>query len=138
MTFLSFLCVTITRSYNQLVTSVFRKATFSGVFTNFKGFLPAACKFRLVYTLRYCAFSICASYEKNHEEIVLMKDIFKKNEYSQFFIDKYINKSVIHTVDKKQVLLVLPFLSPLPFKIRSRLQKWFKNYSRYCLLKVVY
>ena len=46
-------------------------------------------------------------------------------------------KSVIHTVDKKQVLLVLP-LSPLPFKIRPRLQKYFKNYSRYCLLKVVY
>ena len=91
MTFLSFLCVTITRSYNQLVTSVFRKATFSGVFTNFKGLLPAACKFRLVYTLRYCAFSICSSYEKNQEEIVLMKDIFKKNEYSQFFIDKCIN-----------------------------------------------
>ena len=68
MTFLSVLCVTITRSYNQLVTSVFRRATFSGVFTNFKGLLPAACKFRLVYTLRYCAFSI----------VLRMKKIMKK------------------------------------------------------------
>ena len=36
-----FLDVKITRSNNQLVTSVFRKATFSGAFTNIKRFMPA-------------------------------------------------------------------------------------------------
>ena len=37
-----------------------------------------------------------------------------------------------------QVLLVLPFLGPLSFEIRSCLQKCSKNYIPYCLLKVVY
>ena len=83
--FFSFLDVKITRRNNQLVTSVFRKATFSGVFTNFKSFMPVAYKFGLVYTLLHRSFSICSSYEKFHEEIVLLKDIFKKNEYPQFF-----------------------------------------------------
>ena len=46
----SFLDVKITCSNNQLVTSVFRKATFSCVFTNFKSFLPAEYKFGLVCT----------------------------------------------------------------------------------------
>ena len=46
----SFLDVKITRTKNQLVASVFRKAAFSGVFTNFKGFMPVAYKFGLVYT----------------------------------------------------------------------------------------
>ena len=85
MTF-SFLEVKITHSNNQLVTSVFHKATFSGVFTNFKSFIPVAYKFV------HCSFSICSSYEKFHEEIMLLKDIFKKNEYLQFFIDKCIEK----------------------------------------------
>ena len=46
----SFLDVKIARRNNQLVTSVFHKATFSGVFTNFKIFMPVAYKFGLVYT----------------------------------------------------------------------------------------
>ena len=85
-----FLDVKTTRRNNQLVTSVFRKATFNGVFTNFKSFMPVAYKYGLVYTLLHRSFSICSSYEKFHEEIKLLKDIFKKNEYPQLFIDKCI------------------------------------------------
>ena len=123
----SFLDVKITRRNNQLVTSVFRKATCGGVFTNFKSFMPVAYKFGLVYTLLHRSFSICSSYEKFHEEIVLLKDIFKENEYLQFFIDKCIKN-----------ISVLPFLGSLSFEIRSCLQKCFKNYIPYCSLKVVY
>ena len=65
----------------------------------------------------------------------------------QFFIDncikKYLSnvfvpKRIVHTVDKKQVLLVLPFLRPLSFEFRSHLQRYFKNYMPYRSLKVVY
>ena len=70
--YFSFLDVKITHN-NQLVTSIFRKATFRGVYTNFKIFLPVAYKFGLVYTLHHRSFSICSSYEKIHEEIVLLK-----------------------------------------------------------------
>ena len=106
----SFLVVKITRRNNWLVTSVFCKATFGGVFTNFKSFMPVAYKFGLVYTLLHCSFSICSLYEKYHEEIVLLKDIFKKNEYPQLFIDKcikkylsklFVPKRIVHTVHKK-------------------------------------
>ena len=109
--------------------------------------MPVAYKFGLVYTLIHPSYSICHSYENFHEEIVLLEDIFKKNEYPQFFIDKctknylkklFVSKRISHTVDRKQALLVLPFLSPLSFEITSRLQKCFKNYIPYCSLKVVY
>ena len=105
-----FLDVKITCRNNQLVTSVFCKATFSGVFSNFKSCMPVAYKFGLVYTLLHCSFSICSSYEKINEEIVLLKDNFKKNEYPQFFIDQcikkylsklFVPKRIVQTVDKK-------------------------------------
>ena len=73
----SFLNAKITRRNNQLVTSVFRKATFNGVFTNFKSFMPVVYKFGLVYTLLHRSFSISSSFEKFHEEIVLLKDILE-------------------------------------------------------------
>ena len=47
-------------------------------------------------------------------------------------------KRIVHIVHKKQVRLVLPFLDPLSFEIRSRLQKCFKNCITYCSLKVAY
>ena len=50
----------------------------------------------------------------------------------------FVPKRIVHTVDKKQILLVLPFLGPLSFEIRSCLQKWFKNYIPYCSLKIAY
>ena len=52
--------------------------------------MPVAYKFGLLYTLLHRLFSICSSYGKFHEEIVLLTDIFKMNEYPQFFIDKCI------------------------------------------------
>ena len=39
---------------------------------------------------------------------------------------------------KRQVLLDLPFLGPLSFEVRSRLQKCLAKYISYCLLKVIY
>ena len=85
--------------------SVFCKASFSGVFTNFKSFMPVAYKFGLVCTLLHRSFSICSSYEKFHEEIVLLKDIFKKNEYLQFFIDKCIKKYLSKLFVPKRIVL---------------------------------
>ena len=114
----SFLDVKTTRRNNQLVTSVFCKATFSGVFTNFKSFLPIAYKCGLVYTLLHRSFSTCSSYRKSHEEIMLLKEIFKKNKYPQLFIDKcikkclsklFVPKRIVPTVHKKQVQSILPF-----------------------------
>ena len=50
----------------------------------------------------------------------------------------FVPKRIIHTVRKIKIRLVLPFLGPLSFAIRSCLQKCFENYILYCSLKVVY
>ena len=51
-----FLDVKIKRNNNQLIVSVFRKATFSGVFTNFQSFMSVTYKFGLVHTLLHRSF----------------------------------------------------------------------------------
>ena len=82
----SFLDVKICRENNKLTTSVYRKPTFSGVFTNSKSFIPTVYKFGLVYILlhRYC--NITSSYEKFHNEINALKQILNLNGKILFLI----------------------------------------------------
>ena len=54
----SFLDVKICRENNKFTTSVFRKPTFSGVFTNFDSFIPISYKHGLVKTLIFRCFKI--------------------------------------------------------------------------------
>ena len=84
----SFLDVKISRENNKLTTSVYGKSTFSGVFTNFKSFIPSFQKFGLVYTLLYCYSNITFAYEKFHNEINSLKQIFKLNGYPIQSVDR--------------------------------------------------
>ena len=56
----SFLDVKSTRGSNGFSTSVFRKATFSGVFTNFDSFIFEPYKTDLIFTLLFRCFTICS------------------------------------------------------------------------------
>ena len=96
------------------ITLVYRKCTFSGVFTNFKSFIPMTYKTGLLETMLFHCFSICYSYKKFHEEIVKLKEIFERNSYPEKFIEL--------TVAKKELILVLPYLGQQSFEIRNSIQ----------------
>ena len=80
---LSFLDVEITREQGKFTTTVFRKPTFSGVYSNFESFLPSVYKFSMVYTLVYRCFRICS----NFSERDILKEWLPEN-----FIDKCFKK----------------------------------------------
>ena len=79
-----FLDLKICRENNKFTTSVYE------VFTNFKSFIPTVYKFGLVYTLLHRCFNIISYYEKFHNEINALKQIFKTNGYPFQFIDRCI------------------------------------------------
>ena len=80
---LSFLDITITCENNKFVTSVYRKPTFSGVFTNFESFIPEMHKCELIETLLHRSFRLCSSYKNFHREIKTLKSIFRHKNYPQ-------------------------------------------------------
>ena len=65
----SFLDVKITRENNGFSTSVFRKATFSGVFTNFDSFIFESYKTNLIFTVLFCCFIICSDMQSFHLKV---------------------------------------------------------------------
>ena len=127
--------------------TVYRKPTFSGVFANFKSFIPTFQKFGLVYTLLHRCFNITCSYEKFHNEINALKQFFKLNGYpipsidiciKQFLQKLYVTKAIPDTVNKRQPLIVLLFLGAQSFSIRKRLQSCIRNHLPDCSLRIAF
>ena len=96
----SFLDVKITWQNKRFVTSIFRKATFSGALTNYDRFIFDTYKIGLVHTLLFKFFKICSSTENFHIEIELLRSICKCNNYPVNIIDECIKK----LIDKLYVL----------------------------------
>ena len=92
----SSLDVKIIRKNKGFVTSIFRKASFSGVYTNYESFILETYKIGLVRTLLFRFFKICSSMENFRIEVEHLRSIFKCNNYpvniSDQCIKKFLNK----------------------------------------------
>ena len=141
---ISFLDIKITRGNNKFMTSVYRKPTFSGVFTNFGSFIPKSCQCNLLFTLLFRAFKICLSFELFHQEIDKLKTtIFENNGYPKSFVDLCVNnyfslykKGSSTKASIKELICVLPFTGKKSLQLRTRLVNSRKYNLKFCKLKV--
>ena len=85
--FLAFLGINAYRGNNKFGTSVHRKSTFSGIYTNYKSFTATECKSSVITTLLYWSFTIVSDYHKLHEETVKLKSVLRQNKYPTQFLD---------------------------------------------------
>ena len=143
---LAFLDVLITRG-ETFCTSLYRKPTFSGLYSNFKSFMPDSYKKGLVYTLLHRAFILCCSWSKFHEEVTFLKKTFRKNIFPEFFIDKCVKtfldkiliaKEVVTTVPKMELKICLPFLGKQSFKIKSKLRYFISKNFPMCKIQIIF
>ena len=87
---LPFLDILVEKTNNSFSTSLFRKKTFTGLYTNFSSLSPNWYKTNLISCLVYPAFHICSSYAKFHNEILRIKCILATNCFPQSLVDKFI------------------------------------------------
>ena len=144
---LSFLDVEVICEQGNFTNTVYRKPTFSGVYSNFESFLPPVYKFGMVYTLVYRCFRISSNWTQFHTELTFLKGIFRKNDYPENFIDKCFKKILnnvnlvkenVPTVKKKRLLLVLPYLGIIFLQTRTKLQQALKGVLNCCKLEIVF
>ena len=133
---LPFLDNLIDRKDGKFITSVYRKPTFTGVYTHYQSFIPSVYKFGLLSTLLFRYFSICSSYARFHLEVIEFKKIFLKNCYPSKLIDTCIKtfldkifciKPKRCTVPKKEYFIVLPYLATLSGKIQKQIRNLFQQ-----------
>ena len=134
--YMPFLDFNVYREEGKFVTSVYRKPTFTGLYSNFNSLIPVSYKFGLVLTLLHRVFSICSTYKQFHEELEKLTAILRKNSYPEKFIERCIRKFLnkhFGTVTPRQeevvetITLVLPFLGNLSLQIKKQLQKLFSE-----------
>ena len=72
---LPFLDVNIFLENKKFATNMYTKKTFSGVYTNFKSFIPKTYKIGLIKSLLFRCFSLRSAFIKFHHEIDKLKSI---------------------------------------------------------------
>ena len=100
---LSFLDITISRKNNKFVTSVYRKAAVSGIFTNFESFVPDIYKNGLILKIKLCFIEVLdyAPITKTSSGRTI-KSIFKHINYFLNFFNQCINKFLNKLFIKKR------------------------------------
>ena len=88
--FLSFLNILIENAGNRFPTSIYRKKTSVGFFTQFHSFTPITYKIGLIRCLIQRAFKISSSYIIFHNELENIQILLQKNMYSKSVIDNQI------------------------------------------------
>ena len=101
--YLPFLDVNILFSNGKFSTTVYRKPTFTGLFTNFESFIPITYKRGLINTLLFRYFNISSSYAIFHAQIEKFRQIMTKNGYPEKFFDKIV-RSFLNKFSKKRLL----------------------------------
>ena len=133
---LAFLDINFYKGNGKFQTSVHRKSTFSGFYTNCRSFIATEYKSSLITTLLYRSFTIVSDYHKLHEEIVKLKSVLRQNGYPTQFLDKIISKFLdksfkkwitITIVPKMTLRLVLPHLGTQSLGLKKKLNKLFKE-----------
>ena len=138
---LPFLDVLNTRSY-RLITSVYRKSTFTGLLQNYKSFVPFTYKKGLIKTLIDRTFRLNNSWVGFHLDLEKLKVILQKNEYPPKLIDKsvyrYLSKKIINKPSETDPIetneniryFKLPFIGKFSKFTENKLQKLTKQFCK--------
>ena len=87
---LPFLDIEITRSNGKFSTSVYRKPTFTGLFTNFHSFVPLVYKRSFVCCLLHQIFHLCSSHENIHAQLEVVRKLFNLNGFPTHMFDQLV------------------------------------------------
>ena len=133
----SFLDVNVISEQDKFITSANEKL--------FGSFLHDTYKIGIIYNLVNRCFWICSSWSIFHIQLILLREIFQKNGFSENFIDRcfklflnriHILKEKVPTVEKNLLQLVLLYLGAISVQTGTKLRKSIKG-SKCLKLQVV-
>ena len=140
---LPFLDVLSDSSSNKLVTSVYRKPTYTGLLTNYNSFTSPNYKKGLIKTLIDRTFRINSAWSGFHYDILNLKLVLQKNEFPLKLIDKSISKYLSNNVFKQreneQMLLLesskkhfykLPYIGKFSIQTKKKLNNIVLKYCK--------
>ena len=101
----------------------------------------------MILKLLFGIFSIVSDFSRFDEEIIYLKYVLEKNVFPTTLVDKFIKillnkqqtqKTVWHTVSKKELFIVLSNLGISSLCLRTRLQISINNNISFCKIKIIF
>ena len=133
---------------NSFMTSVYRKKTFTGLYTKWDSFTPRKYKINLIRTLTYRCFRICSCASLLHSAVQDLRKLLLQNGYPQGIITYNVNDVLnrhknkpdtpVATVPKKDVIILLPYLGLPNVQITKRLKSCVSNFYSFVNLKIIF
>lgn len=105
-------------------TSIYRKQTFTGLYTPFQSFCPRRYKRNLVISLFHRARTLCSTQHLD-DELKFLYKCLQKNGYPEWFIEKFSKPlpNKIPTVEKKKFYFWIPYYGEKSEQIAASLSK---------------
>ena len=147
---LPFLDVLIDNTHRgSVVTSTFRKKTFTGLLTNYLSFAPMSYKIGLIRTLIDRVFKINNTWLGFHTDIVNLVFILRKNLFPVHLIDKCVYRYLNTAIDRngsiqnttsqgKQYFYKLPYLGRFSTIAQSKIRRLVNRYCHDLDIKLVF
>ena len=130
------------------VTSIYRKKTFTGLYTKWDSVTPRKYKINLIRTLTYRCYRICSSASLLQSALGDLRKLLLQNGYPQGIITYNVNgvlnrnrnklKSPVSTVPKKDIIILLPYLALQSNQISKRLKSCVYNFYSFVNLKIIF
>ena len=143
---LPFLDIDVNRTHDALVTSVYRKPTFTGLGLSFFSSCSLRFKINAINTLLFRAYHICSAYSCMHLEFNFLKKFFVSNGYPLVFVEEkihsflescYIQRETLVTVSKKPFYFVLPYFGEQSKKMKQDLIRKLNNFYPHIDFRVI-
>ena len=98
---LNFLDTVVNKNDTLFFTSLYRKSTFTGLYTNWNSLIPLNYKIGLIKSLVNRAFNISSTWELIHTELAKIKSCLLSNDYPSGIIDSCINSFLTKKFESK-------------------------------------
>ena len=144
-----FLDILITRNQNStFMTSIYRKKTFTGLYTKWDSFTPRKYKINLIRSLTYRYNRLCSSGSLLQSALHDLRKLLLQNGYPQGIINYHINdvlnknrhqqSNPVSTVPKKDIIILLPYLGLQSNQVAKRLKSCVYKFYSCVNLKIVF
>ena len=143
-----FLDILIKRYNHTFSTSIYRKKTFTGLYTKWDSFTPRKYKVNLIRTLTFRCFRICSSPSLLRSCLDELRKLLLQNGYPAGVINYNINdvlnrqqnrpRTPTTTVPKKETILVLPYLGAQSKIVTKQLKTCINRFYGCIDLRVIF
>ena len=130
------------------MTSIYRKKTFTGLYTKWDSFTPRKYKINLIRSLTYRYYLLCSSGSLLQSALNDLRKLLLQNGYPQGIINYHFNdflnknrhqhSNPVSTVPKKDIFILLPYLGLQSNQVSKRLKSCVYKFYSCVNLKIIF